>query len=76
MRVLIGTVTAVIAALFSSCAGSAAACVVEDTELSAVVAETQRLRAEREAIDARLLAYNRLQRAKAALAEKRAQVGR
>lgn len=76
MRVLIGTITVVLAALFSSCAGPVAACVVEDTELSAVVAETRRLRAERAAIEARLLAETRLQRARQALAEKRAQAGR
>ena len=71
MRALIGTIAAVAAALFSSCAGPAAACVLPDAELSAVVAETHRLRDEREAIEARLLAQSRLQRAKAALAEKR-----
>jgi hypothetical protein len=76
MRVLIGTVTAVLAVLFSSCAGPVAACVSPDPEISAVAAETRRLRDEREALEARWLAQNRLQRARQALAEKRAQAGR
>lgn len=73
MRVLIGTLVAVVAALFSSCAGPVLAC---DDGLQELRTEEHRLRAEREAIEARLAAQNRLQRAKAALAEKRAQAAR
>ena len=72
MRALIVTVVAVAAALFSSCGAPARAC----DGLQELRTEEHRLRAEREAIEARLAAQHRLQRARAALAEKRAQAAR
>lgn len=72
MRVLIGTIVAVASALFSSCAGP----VMARDGLQELRTEEHRLRAEPEAIEARLAAQNRLQRARAALAEKRAQAAR
>lgn len=80
MRVLIGALVfaAVSAALFSPVlfspgAGPAMAC---NDGLQELRTEEHRLRTEREAIEARLAAQNRLQRARAALAEKRAQAAR
>lgn len=73
MRTLIGTIVALIAALFSSCADPVLAC---EDDYAALRTEEHRLRAEREAIEARLAAQHRVQRARAALAEKRAQAAR